>query len=90
MSSQAWKLIDTITFVIDQIENDEKIMPEIKKIGLSHKEYNVKPEHYSIALDAFNWAWENVLGDEYTSEMKQVWSKFYNGIASLMIEELDS
>ncbi|MCE7733504.1 MAG: hypothetical protein GPJ54_01415 [Candidatus Heimdallarchaeota archaeon] len=86
--SQGWKLIDTLTFVIDSINSItkfENVRQKIVELGAKHVEYKVQDYQYPIVLESFLYTFNLLLADSFTKDMKNSWVKFYNYVGDIMI-----
>lgn len=82
---QAKALAISILAAAQNIDNLEKIMPVVTKIGKAHICSGVKPEHYPIVGKNLLLAIKEVLGDDATSEVLESWEKAYEVIAEIFI-----
>lgn len=89
ISSQAQKLISTITFIVHKLNDLEGILEDVKDLGLRHQKYNVKPEDFTIVGSALLWTLENRLGELWDNETKQAWATIYSILSKVMIEAID-
>ena len=76
----------TILAAAQNIDNLEAILPAVKKIGKSHVNTNVKPEHYPIIGQNLLAAIKEVLGDAATDEVINAWEEAYGVIAKVFID----
>lgn len=67
------------------IDNLEAMLPAVKKIGQTHVNTKVKPEHYPIVGECLLKAIKTVLGDGATDEVLEAWGKAYGEIANVFI-----
>ncbi len=83
---QAKALAMSILAAAQNIDNLEKIMPVVTKIGQVHVDSKVKPEHYPIVGKNLLLAIKEVLGDAATDEVLEAWGKAYEVIAEIFID----
>ncbi len=83
--SQGWKLIDTLTFIIDSVTKFENVRQKVIELGSKHVEYKVQDYQYPIVLEAFLCTFDLLLADSFTKEMEDAWIKFYNYVSNVMI-----
>lgn len=83
---QAKALAMSILAAAQNIDNLEKIMPVVTKIGQVHVDSKVKPEHYPIVGKNLLLAIKEVLGDAATDEVLKAWGKAYEVIAEIFID----
>lgn len=84
MKEQGKKLMASIAAVVKGIENPEKILPVLEKMGADHVKYGVKDEQYDIVGAALIWTLNKGLGDAFTEEVEAVWTEAYGIIATTM------
>ncbi len=77
MTEQRKKLIDMIALVVYSLDNIEKVVGAIQKLGERHKDYGVSQEDYAKVGAAFLWMLESELGADYTPEVADAWTKTY-------------
>ena len=86
MRSQGQKLGDMLVFIVRGLEQPEVLMPAVRELGARHANYRVKDEHYATVQRALVDALGEVLGREFTAEMRQAWGKALQVISHVMIE----
>ena len=84
--SQPEALAMTVLAAAQNIERLEVLMPAVEKIGRTHVNLNVKPEHYSIVGKYLLGAIKEVLGDAATDEVLTAWGEAYGVIADVFIK----
>lgn len=75
----------SILAAAQNIDNLSAIMPVVKKIGATHCNAHVKPEHYPIVGKHLLGAIKEVLGDAATDEIINAWEKVYGVLAEVFI-----
>lgn len=83
---QAKALASSLLAVAQNIDNLEKILPTVKKIGMSHVKANVKPEHYPIVGKNLLLAIKETLGNTATDELINAFSEVYKYISKIFID----
>lgn len=86
MSDQGYKFVQMLSLVINGLERHDKFTPIIAENARKHLAYGVQRGDYRKAGDALLWAIEQVLGPEYTPEVREAWQAAYNLIAEVAIE----
>ncbi len=81
-------LPDSIEFMFKHVGNLNEAIPELRKLGLKHKTYKVKPKHYPIAREALLWTFQEYIGNDFTEELREAWIKLFNFMSENLI--LDS
>lgn len=84
--SQPKALAMTVLAAAQNIERLEVLIPAVEKIGRTHVNLNVKPEHYPIVGKYLLGAIKEVLGDVATDEVLTAWGEAYGVIADVFIK----
>lgn len=77
MAEQRKKLIDMIALVVYSLDNIEKVTGALKKLGERHQGYGVGADDYAKVGEAFLWMLDSELGEDYTPEVAEAWTKTY-------------
>jgi hemoglobin-like flavoprotein len=64
----------------------EKIVPLLRDLGLRHKKYGVRQEHYFIVGTTLLDTLRAKLGDDFTPALKEAWTIVYSLVANTMRE----
>jgi nitric oxide dioxygenase len=86
INSQSQKLVSLITFAVHKLNSFNDIVSDVRTLGMRHKGYKVKPEHYSVVNEALLWTLSKGLGDRWNDETKQAWAATYQALSKIMIE----
>lgn len=86
MTEQGRKLMMMINTAVNNIADVEKIIPALQDLGKRHVDYGVTDEHYNTVAAALLWTLEQGLGEAWTEEVKEAWTKTYMALAGIMIE----
>ncbi|WP_299375232.1 globin family protein [uncultured Kiloniella sp.] len=86
MKEQGRKLMAVIGVAVASLNNLEKIIPTVQKLGAKHAGYGVKEADYATVANALLWTLEKGLGPDFTAEVKVAWTETYQTLASVMIE----
>lgn len=87
---QGSKLMTMLDAAIKLLDDPDKLIPAVQKLGQRHVNYGVKPEHYSTVGAALLKTVETGLGDEYTATVKRAWTAVYKTLADTMIAASDA
>lgn len=85
IQEQPKKFLDMLAMLIGLIDDIEEQGSLIKHLGKRHLGYGVKPKHYTMVGDALLWAFEEVLKDRFSGEVKSAWMMLYGEITKLAI-----
>jgi hemoglobin-like flavoprotein len=83
---QARKLMNMVTLIVAKLQKLDEIMFEIKALAQRHGNYGAKPEHYAVVGECLLWTLEQGLGDKWTKETKEAWTKVYTILSNAMIQ----
>jgi hemoglobin-like flavoprotein len=87
MAQQRAKLMATLTFVVNRLDNLESILPAASALAKRHVGYGVKAEHYELVGEALIWTLQQGLGSQWSSALAAAWSATYAALAKFMIGE---
>ncbi len=78
------KLLASLKFLVDNLEDTTALVDALTLLGERHAKYNVKPEHYPMVADSLLSGLSKVMGDKWTSEMREAWTELYMTAAGIM------
>lgn len=81
---QARKFSEMLAWVIAHLEQPDKLVTELRKLGARHGGYGVEINHYAPVGSALIWMFRQTLGDRFTPEMEEAWLEAYAFISSEM------
>jgi len=84
MKAQGRKLTSMIGTVVANLRNLSTIVPAIEDLGRRHVGYGVKPAHYETVGSALLWTLEKGLGDAFTAETREAWTRAYVILSEVM------
>ena len=84
MVAQERKLLAMFAEIVRVLDRPEDLVPEVAALGRRHVQYGVTDAHYPSVGAALLWTLEQVLGDEYSPELREAWSEAYLLVASVM------
>lgn len=84
MAEQGKKLMTMITVAVRSLNRLETIVEDVRKLGVRHKDYGVKDEHYDTVGAALLWTLGQALGESFDEELKTAWTKVYTLLATAM------
>ncbi|KAK3282249.1 hypothetical protein CYMTET_10004 [Cymbomonas tetramitiformis] len=80
------KVIQTVDTAVKMLDEPDKLIPVLQRLGKAHVGYGVVEAHYPVVGAALLWALEQALGPAWTAETKTAWTNIYDLIATTMIE----
>ncbi len=84
MPSQKKKLLASLKFLVDNLENPTVLADALTSLGQRHARSNVKPEHYPMVADSLLSGLSKVMGDKWSPEMREAWTELYMTAAGIM------
>ena len=85
LDAQGEKLMETLTWVVQHLDEPETFMDDVRELGKRHVSYGVKPEHYQTMREALFWMLAQALGDAFTDEVAAAWAAAYALLADAML-----
>ena len=83
---QAQALAAAIYAYAQNIENPDVLGPTIKHISQKHASLFIKPAQYDTVGKYLLGAFSQVLGEAFTSQLRDAWSSAYSALAKTMID----
>lgn len=84
MTEQGQKLMDTINFVVDHLDDLDALAKPVTELGIRHRGYGVTPNDYGPVGGALIWTFQHLLGDRFSQDMEGAWTKVYMHLAQTM------
>jgi nitric oxide dioxygenase len=84
MRIQNDKLITTLALVVSDLTEPDRILPAIRDLAIRHAAYGVKLADYDAVQEALLWTLGQVLGEDFTPEVKEAWTICYDELAGEM------
>lgn len=84
MAEQGAKLMKTLGYCVNGLDDLGAIVPAVEALGQRHVGYGVKPEHYGTVGAALLWTLAQGLGPAFTDEVKDAWATVFGILASTM------
>ena len=84
MVEQGRKLIQMIAMVVTGLDRLSELLPALEALGARHAWYGVRERDYETVGNALIWAIQELLGDDFTVEIKEAWAEVYSLLARAM------
>ena len=81
---QERKLMTMLTEIVRVLDRPNELVPELADLGHRHVSYGVKDDDYGSIGAALLWLLEQVLGEEFTPDLREAWSEAYLLVSSIM------
>ena len=90
LTSQGAKLMKTLGLAVSGLKNLDAIVPVVQDLGKRHVGYGVEKTHYATVGEALLWTLEQGLGEAFTPEVKEAWTRVYALLSGVMIEAAEA
>lgn len=85
MEDQYNKLMDMLSVIIARLDRMDELNEDIAAMARRHVHYGVRPAHYKLVGNALLWTLRQGLGQDWTPEVEQAWTKCYSNLADSMM-----
>jgi hemoglobin-like flavoprotein len=82
---QSAKLLDMLGVLISHLERTSLLEAELRLMGQRHATYGVETQHYETVGKALLGMLGEVLGKEFTPEVREAWTALYAAVADAML-----
>ncbi|WP_189799560.1 globin domain-containing protein [Tateyamaria sp. syn59] len=86
LAAQGEKLMETLGFVVDHLDDEDTWIPAAKDLAIRHVAYGVKAEDYDSVGSALIQTFETLMGDTFSTQAKATWIEVYSELSKQMIE----
>ena len=90
MTRQGAMLMTSLELAVSSLDEPASILPAVQALGERHLSYGVKSEYYPLAREAYLWALEKHLGENFTPALKDAWTVAFDALTQAMIRVTDS
>ena len=84
MVEQERKLLGMFREIVRALDRPDHLVGELRALGARHVGYGVKDDDYPSVGSALLWLLGQVLGDEFTPELREAWNEAYLLAAGIM------
>jgi hemoglobin-like flavoprotein len=84
LMEQGKKLMQVLATAVNGLDDLDALVPVVQELGRRHVAYGVRDTHYDSVGGALLWTLEQGLGDGFTPEVKEAWTRVYGIIATTM------
>lgn len=84
MENQKKALTNALAYVVNNLENQEKLATYLENLGRRHVDYGTKDEHYSWVGESLIKTFAYFFGDDWTPHLQEQWLTAYNFVADTM------
>jgi hemoglobin-like flavoprotein len=86
LAEQGRKLMAMLATAVGGLHRLDEIVPAVQALGVRHRDYSVRPEHYRTVGEALVWTLAQGLGKDFTDPVKDAWIAAYTLLSSTMIQ----
>lgn len=79
-----------ISLPVTLLNNSEAAMPAIHMLGKRHVQFGVSPAHFDLMRSALMETLAEVLGKEFTPELRSAWQDAFDVMANVMKKGLEN
>ncbi|MGR3513182.1 MAG: globin domain-containing protein [Paracoccaceae bacterium] len=83
---QGRKLVHTLGFIVDHLEDPETLVPAAEALAMRHVDYGVVAKQYASVGAALIKTLKQLLGDDFSKEDEIAWASVYGGLSVAMIK----
>lgn len=83
---QGQKLIKTLGFIVDNLDEPATLVPAAQDLAVRHVGYGVSADQYASVGAALIKTLDQLLGDAFTEEDKVAWADTYADLSKTMID----
>jgi hemoglobin-like flavoprotein len=84
MKEQKEKLMRMLQIAIENINNHAELQPMLFNLGRIHYSYGVEGNHFMAFQESLLFALREVLGNDFTPEVKEAWKAVFLYFATTM------
>ncbi len=86
LTLQGRKLTQTLTFIVDNIDDEETLIPAAVDLARRHIGYGVEPEQYDSVGAALIETLRQLLGPAFSEEDAAAWADAYSALSRAMVD----
>ena len=86
LSLQGRKLTQTLSFIVDHLDDEAVLLKAARDLAIRHVDYGVTPEQYASVGAALIDTLTQLLGPEFTADDRAAWARVYGGLAEHMTQ----
>ncbi|KRB83109.1 hemin receptor [Sphingomonas sp. Root710] len=86
MAAQRQKLMLTLTAIVTDLDNLDRLVPMVTELARRHVGYGVRDEHYAPVATALIETLRQALGARFTPAVEAAWGAAYGVLSNAMIQ----
>ena len=84
MTEQGSRFMQMLNTVVQEIDNLDELLPQVRELAERHVAYGVKDSDYDTVSGAFIWTLKAGLGDAFTLDVAEGWRTAYMALLDAM------
>ena len=88
MEKQQKALIRSLVFIVDNLENSDRLVAFLQGMGQRHGKYGVEDEHFEWVGTTLLKTFAYFFKDKWTDDLQQAWADAYGVIANTMKDSI--
>lgn len=85
MAQQEMKLVQTLAMVVAGIDESERLVPKLRRLGAAHRGYGTKAMHYRHVGESLLATLRELSGETWDDDTELAWQRLYQWVATHMI-----
>ncbi len=85
IKEQEKKLVAALSAVVGSLRKPKELEKLLYALGEKHVQYGAEPEHYQAVVSTLLDVMEEISGEQWTDEIKNVWEQALNRVAATMM-----
>lgn len=86
MKAQEKKLFDSLTMVVNNLDDTAAVRQRLVELGQRHEQYGAKPEHYPLICSLLLETMAKTAGLAWTPELAAEWSQALQLVSETMLQ----
>lgn len=86
---QTRKLMDTLSALLESLDNLDALKPALHALGQRHATYRVQPQHYDTVCTAMEWAIAQSLEQDLDAEPILAWRVLLQTVSATMLSGVE-
>ncbi|MEM6385662.1 MAG: globin domain-containing protein [Pseudomonadota bacterium] len=82
---QGRKLMQTLGFIVDHLDEPEILVPAAEALAVRHVGYGVSADQYASVGEALIKTLDQLLGKDFSDEDRMTWAEVYGELSQAMI-----
>jgi hemoglobin-like flavoprotein len=86
LTAQRAKLADEMIYLAEVASDFDGFADRTRQLGARHRGYGVRTDHYEAMRESLLTALRTVLGEQFTDEVEEAWTRLYGLLAEMMMD----